>query len=349
MIKSCSKKHVGKLNKFNCKICDYNTCKSSSWKKHILTKKHKQTLMERKPNICDHCHKIFYSRTTLWRHKKYCEKNNDGLVKSQLLKTCFKKKTEKQKNQKKTKNENMNNFSKKDEIIVQYEKINMNKFSKNNEIIVQEKKSKTEIQISELACMMKDLIKNQNKLQENMKAHIESPQTINNNNCNNSMTINMFLNNDCKNAMNLKDFVNGLKISWDDLDFTKRNGYINGISNIFVKQLKDLKPTERPIHCSDTDNLKFYYKDENKWEQDKQNEKMDESIKIITKKQMVHIKEWEQSNPTYTEDQELLEEWHAMILCLMGGNEKDVKTNHEEIKKKIGDTVNIEHLKNNNV
>ena len=49
------------------------------------------------------------------------------------------------------------------------------------------------------------------------------------------------------------------------------------VFNIFVKQLQDLKPTERPIHCSDTDNLKFYYKDENKWEQDKQNEKMDDS------------------------------------------------------------------------
>ena len=34
-----------------------------------------------------------------------------------------------------------------------------------------------------------------------------------------------------------------------------------------------------------------------------------------------------------------------MILCLMGGkNEAEIKTNKEEIKKKIGDTVNIEHL-----
>lgn len=268
--------------------------------------------------FCCYCEEVFYSRTTLWRHKKKCEKNPDALENEQLLEHRFKSCSPKK-------------------------GVNLVK----NEVFFEniEKPSKTEDQISQLANMMKDLIKNQNQLQENIKDYMENPQTINNNNCNNSMTINMFLNNDCKNAMNLKDFVDNVKISWDDLDYTKNNGYINGISNIFVKQLQDLKPTERPIHCSDTDNLKFYYKDENKWEQDNKNEKMDESIKAITKKQMVHIKEWEQANPTYTDDPKLLEEWHGMILCLMGGrNETEIKTNQDEIKKKIGDTVNIEHL-----
>ena len=47
---------------------------------------------------------------------------------------------------------------------------------------------------------------------------------------------------------------------------------------------------------------------------------------------MVHIKEWEQANPTYTDDPKLLEEWHGMILCLMGGrNETEIKTNQDEI------------------
>ena len=33
---------------------------------------------------------------------------------------------------------------------------------------------------------------------------------------------------------------------------------------IFTKQLKDMKPTDRPIHCSDKKRLKFYVKDDNK-------------------------------------------------------------------------------------
>ena len=32
-----------------------------------------------------------------------------------------------------------------------------------------------------------------------------------------------------------------------------------------VKKLQDLKPTERPIHCSDKDELHFYIKDQNVW------------------------------------------------------------------------------------
>ena len=39
-----------------------------------------------------------------------------------------------------------------------------------------------------------------------------------NTNCNNKMTINMYLNNECKDAMNLTDFVDKVKISLEDLE-----------------------------------------------------------------------------------------------------------------------------------
>lgn len=317
MSKSCSKKHVDKKQKFYCKLCDYSTCKSSSWKKHILTKKHQKAMeyssMKQKECVCKICDKIFYSRTTLWRHKKKCEKINNGNKKTQLLEQCFTPE-----NNEFTKNNKMRNFQ-----------------------------DNTETQISELKSLMKNLIETQQKLQENVKDYMDKPSIVNNNNnCNNTMTINMYLNTECKGAMNLQDFMDNVKISWDDLDYTKTNGYVNGISNIFFKQLKDLKPTERPIHCSDTENMQFYFKDANKWEEDTQNKKMDESIKIITRKQMVRIKEWEDSHPTYADDPQLLEEWHQMILCLMGGKNKDeIEINKKEIKKIIGDSVHIKDLK----
>ena len=59
------------------------------------------------------------------------------------------------------------------------------------------------------------------------------------NNYNNQIAINLFLNNECKNAMNLTDFMN-FRLSVDDLDYTKANGYVKGITNIFVKNLRDL-------------------------------------------------------------------------------------------------------------
>ena len=84
-------------------------------------------------------------------------------------------------------------------------------------------------------------------------------QVINYQNCGNKkMTINVFLNQECKNAMNLTDFVENVKVSLEDLNYTKEHGYIKGISNIFVKHLNDLDPKERPIHCSDKKRLQFY-------------------------------------------------------------------------------------------
>ena len=73
------------------------------------------------------------------------------------------------------------------------------------------------------------------------------------------------MNEQCKNAMNLTDFINQLNVSLEDLQYSKNNGFIEGVTNIFTKQLKDLKPTERPIHCSDKKRLQFYVKDDDKW------------------------------------------------------------------------------------
>ena len=59
-----------------------------------------------------------------------------------------------------------------------------------------------------------------------------------------------------------------------DLDFAKNNGYIEGVTNILQKQLTDMEPTKRPIHCSDRKRLQFYVKEDNKWEKDDNNEKI---------------------------------------------------------------------------
>ena len=43
----------------------------------------------------------------------------------------------------------------------------------------------------------------------------------------------MYLNQNCKDAMTLTDFVENIKISLQDLNYTKQNGYVKGITNIF--------------------------------------------------------------------------------------------------------------------
>ena len=49
---------------------------------------------------------------------------------------------------------------------------------------------------------------------------------------------------------------------------------MKGITNIFVKNLKDIKPVNRPIHCSDKNKLEFYVRDKDKWKYDYNNIKL---------------------------------------------------------------------------
>tara|TARA_X000000950_G_scaffold284891_1_gene389121 strand:- start:1514 stop:2431 length:918 start_codon:yes stop_codon:yes gene_type:complete len=191
--------------------------------------------------------------------------------------------------------------------------------------------------------MLKQLVNQNQTLQKQLIELSNKKTTVNYNNCNNKkMTINVFLNEECKNAMNLTDFVNGVQVSLNDIMYTKEHGYAEGISNIFVKHLQNMPPTERPIHCSDSKRLQFYIKDENKWEKDDSHTKIDKSIQDLTMKQMVTVKKWEEEHPNYLHNEQLLQEWHSMIQEIMGKCDKIQKEKNELlIKKSISNNTEI--------
>ena len=93
--------------------------------------------------------------------------------------------------------------------------------------------------------------------------------------------------------------IESLSLSVDDLKYTKDNGYVKGITNIFVKNLKDLRPRERPIYCSNVEDMEFYIKDENKWKHDLQNRNLDKSIESVTQKQIQAIVDWRKNHPCW--------------------------------------------------
>lgn len=191
--------------------------------------------------------------------------------------------------------------------------------------------------------MLKQLVNQNQTLQKQLIELSNKKTTVNYNNCNNKkMTINVFLNEECKNAMNLTDFVNGVQVSLNDIMYTKEHGYAEGISNIFVKHLQNMPPTERPIHCSDSKRLQFYIKDENKWEKDDAHIKIDKSIQELTMKQMVMVKKWEEEHPNYLHNEQLLQEWHSMIQEIMGKCDKIQKEKNELlIKKSLSNNTEI--------
>lgn len=137
-----------------------------------------------------------------------------------------------------------------------------------------------------------------NKLkQENLELHKElnkalmnaGPSTTNNIN-NNNLNINIFLNEQCKDAINMSEFVNSIQIELSDVKDMGKLGYVEGLSNIIVKNLNALGENKRPIHCENSKNDIMYIKDEDKWEKDICNEKLKEVVSDISDKniKMLH-------------------------------------------------------------
>jgi hypothetical protein len=193
------------------------------------------------------------------------------------------------------------------------------------EIVLEKEKSNVEE-------LLHELIEDNKTLRSEIK-NLKLGTTYNQN-----LSINLFLNDKCKNAMTLTDFVENLHLSLKDLDFTNTQGYVEGISKIFIKNLNNMDVTERPIHCSDQKRLQFYVKKENKWEKDAEHEEIDKSIEKVSKKQILILTDWCKANPGYEDDPEKSEEYFKLVGRTMGPNdEKRLR----QIKKIIGENVKI--------
>tara|TARA_Y100000389_G_scaffold23498_1_gene20137 strand:- start:2260 stop:3360 length:1101 start_codon:yes stop_codon:yes gene_type:complete len=192
----------------------------------------------------------------------------------------------------------------------------------------------------------KIMVKTHELLEKSLETTNSMVPKIGNNN-NNQISINVFLNEHCKNAMNLTDFMSNLNVSNEDLQYTKEYGYIEGVSNIFKNRLKNMKPTERPIHCSDIEKLQFYIKDNNKWDKDEYNKKIDVSIENLKQKQIKQLSQWEKENPNYLKDDKLTQEWKLMLFEILGKTNKEgIDTTNEIIKQNLANELCVNNIVN---
>ncbi len=148
--------------------------------------------------------------------------------------------------------------------------------------------------------------KEETKIESKTTLHVTNNNVTNNIGTQN-LSINLFLNNHCANAMNLEDFVDKLTISLDDLGKTRKLGYVDGISNVLIENLKNMPNEKRPIHCCDSKRGKFFIKDEDKWEKET-SEKIEKVIDTCQYKHIKKKKDWENTNPHYLKDEKLLKE-----------------------------------------
>ena len=77
--------------KYECKYCNFNTCKQNDYKRHLLTDKHKRLQnndksgVENKKYICE-CGREYKYRQGLYNHRKTCKGENKDDIKQLVLK-----------------------------------------------------------------------------------------------------------------------------------------------------------------------------------------------------------------------------------------------------------------------
>lgn len=158
--------------------------------------------------------------------------------------------------------------------------------------------------------MVRELIEKNTELQQQlvelsgkfdtMVVNNNITKNITKNNTNN-FNINVFLNEQCRDAINFTDFVDRIEVSHDDLENNANMGFVNGISKIFVDNLKQLTLHERPIHCTDVKRETMYIKDDDQWQKEKTiiQEKIQHAIQEVSRKSLCSLLEWKEGNPEY--------------------------------------------------
>ena len=168
----------------------------------------------------------------------------------------------------------------------------------------------------ELKELVKDLIKQNGELVKTINEivpKIGNTNITNNNNNNNSFNLNVFLNEQCKDALNISDFIDSLKITLEDLLFSKTNGISRGITDVMIKGLKDLDIHKRPIHCTDIKRDIMYIKDEDKWLKDDNHDMMKNTIVKIADKERTALQQWAIDNPDWMDTERKQLEYLTMM------------------------------------
>jgi predicted MPP superfamily phosphohydrolase len=163
------------------------------------------------------------------------------------------------------------------------------------------------------------------------------------NNITNKFNMNIFLNEDCKDALNLMEFVDSLKIQMKDLVNTGKSGFVNGITNIFIRGLRELEMHKRPLHCSDLKREVLYVKDNDTWEKENENkDKITKAINAIKRNNMQQITGWlEENEDTIVNDKEKSDEYLQILQQSLGGNEEQQDKNIQKIIKNVAKEVCI--------
>ena len=284
---------------YYCEKCDFICCKKYSWERHLFTAKHTQEI-----NGND----LGAKKGKKGQNSYICEfcdkyfNTNAGLWKH--TKNCKKYVSN---NEKHNYNDN-DNYDTANNELIQY-LINENKEFKNL--------------ILELA--KKDSLTNNINNITHTNSH------------NKTFNLQVFLNETCKDAMNMSDFIDSVKLQLSDLESVGKMGFIDGISNIIIKNLKALDIQKRPVHCSDSKRETMYIKDHDKWEKDDSEMKqMKELVRTVRDKNITLIATWRDLYPECVQsNSKKTTQFNQICMEAFGGETGGDKGTKQEKEDKI--------------
>ena len=192
------------------------------------------------------------------------------------------------------------------------------------------------------------VVQNQEHRAETSKLHNTIQEMIpkignnNNNNTtnNNQFNLQVFLNEDCKDAINFSEFIQKIQVSFEDLENQAENGYIKGISRLFIENLQELGTHKRPIHCTDKKRNTLYIKENNSWDKEGSQDSLKKGIQEVTRKtQKKLLEEKENNSEEYNDaDSEFFEKCISIQRSLIPDAPRDTTINKviENISKTSG-------------
>ncbi len=318
-------------NQYSCEFCGYVSNRSNDLKKHFLTGKHLERVKQDNngsSGICDFSHNKFSCKcgkkylyaSGLSKHKKTCQ----SIKKQNITNTT----------------NTTNNTT-----LVSENQIASPDIKLTTEMIFELIKSNQEFQ--------KDMI---TAMTEGFKK-VMTTTTINNinnigniNTTNNTFNLQVFLNEKCKDALNVNEFIENVQLGLDDLEYTGREGYVKGLTNVFYKNLKQLDLYHRPFHCTDVKREVIYIKDENKWEKDDDEKaKLTNMIKNVANKNFKQISEWIKENPKCMNTESKENDKYLQIISnsMSGSTTEESESNVKNIIKNIAKEITIDKDKIN--
>lgn len=326
-------KNSKKLPKFSCELCDFKCCKQNEYKRHLDTMKHKmvtngnkKTLNHESNSFVCICGKTYKYLPGLARHKRTCIMINSPSIKT------------------KEENDDVDLIDDKEHVSNKNENMilgdNNSNCPDNHDICSNEKLGITKEMFMSLLKDNQEMMKMIKSLSENQ---ISTPQQITNNNniTNNQFNLNIFLNEKCKDALNMSEFIDSLKITLDDLLFSKNNGITRGVTDIMMKKLKELDIYKRPIHCTDIKRDTMYIKDEDKWHKDNNHDRFKNVVIQVANKERSALQQWAIDNPDWMETEQKQIQYLTMVRSICEPIE--TYSNYErKIVKHIGKEILVD-------